>query len=96
MALLPRRCVSGNGGRVGSMTLMPQALRHFMANIFNFKPADIAPRPEVADKPATVCEVILFPGVRYERWDVTPAPKLGKAQTAKKPRAKKRECELVD
>jgi len=67
-----------------------------MATIFNFRPAHTPSRHADEARQDAACEVILFPGVRYERWDVTPAPQVEKPRTAKKPRAKKRQCELAD
>jgi hypothetical protein len=44
-----------------------------------------AAQPMSAPRQAGVCEVIIFPGVRYERWDSKPV------KQKRKPRQKQRE-----
>jgi hypothetical protein len=67
-----------------------------MATIFNFKPAGQPARSAEGQRPDRVCEIILFPGVRYERWADVPPPALQKAMPTRKPRAKKRALEMAD
>jgi hypothetical protein len=72
-----------------------------MATIFNFKPVDQPVRSAERQPADRTCEIILFPGVRYERWADVPPPSLEKAEPQKalptrKPRAKKRALEMAD
>ena len=75
---------------------VPQARGTAMATIFNFRPAE----PTVRDHPVRAhsgsCEIILFPGVRYERWEDTQLQQPAKAEAPKKSRAKKRALEMAD
>jgi hypothetical protein len=70
-----------------------------MAIIFELKNLE----PQVRDaykRPAgATCEIILFPGVRYERWDVTPPPAVAEDAPGSHPRkrrAKKRVAVMAD
>ncbi len=67
-----------------------------MATIFNFKPVELPVRSAQGQPADRICEIILFPGVRYERWADVPPPQPQKAMPARKPRAKKRALELAD
>jgi hypothetical protein len=67
-----------------------------MATIFNFKPAGQSARSVQGRPPQKVCEIILFPGVRYERWADVPPPEPQKVMPTRKPRAKKRALEMAD
>jgi hypothetical protein len=70
-----------------------------MAIIFDFKPADPPARDAQPRSASTSCEVILFPGVRYERWDVTPPPAPiadPSGGQSRKRRTKKRISEMAD
>ena len=63
-----------------------------MAKVYYINPTDGAmPRSERV-APVEKCEVILFPGVRYERWAEAPS----QPKPTKKPRAKKRALEMAD
>ena len=67
-----------------------------MATIYSFRPAGPAVRDETIRAQSAPCEIILFPGVRYERWEDTAPPQPKKAEAPKKSRAKKRELEMAD
>jgi hypothetical protein len=72
-----------------------------MANIVDFRRVDPPVRGEQARAVGAVCEIIIFPGVRYERWDVAPPPReqLDAASCvahARKRRSKKRVAEMAD
>jgi hypothetical protein len=67
-----------------------------MAIIFDFKPSESSARATLARSVNAACEVILFPGVRYERWDVTPPPQANAEVQPRKRRAKKRAVEMAD
>jgi len=51
-----------------------------MAMILDFPEMHVAPRRRPARRSRPTAEIILFPGVRYERWDEAPAG--SDAQTA--------------
>ena len=63
-----------------------------MATILNFKPTEAASRGEPAAAAIRTCEIIIFPGIRYERWDETSPSAPQPVETRKKARAKKRDC----
>ena len=65
-----------------------------MADIVHFKPTDSSAQPAPARAGHAGCEIILFPGVRYERWADAPPPAQKSAAALRKSRAKKRELEL--
>ena len=67
-----------------------------MATIVNFKPADSSSHRETVRRESSACEIILFPGVRYERWAETHAETPKTTTSGKKPRAKKRKLEMAD
>lgn len=66
-----------------------------MATIFYLNTTDAGSRV-VRSEASVACEIILFPGVRYERWvDQQPVP-AQRESAQKKPRMKKRRMELAD
>lgn len=67
-----------------------------MADIVTFKPSETSARDVCAEERQQKCEIILFPGVRYERWgaEVSPSPRL--APKSRKSRTKRRELEMAD
>ncbi len=66
-----------------------------MATIFELKAANTAPRGGTERRTDGACEIILFPGVRYERWtEPAAAPKA--AAPMRKARNRKRELEMAD
>jgi hypothetical protein len=65
-----------------------------MAIIFEFKNTD-PPSREAQPRQQSACEIILFPGVRYERWVETPPPEPANTQVRKR-RSKKRVAEMAD
>jgi hypothetical protein len=70
-----------------------------MAIIFDFKQME-PPTRDAQSRPAgATCEIILFPGVRYERWGTAPPPEpiaeTTSTQTRKR-RPKKRVAEMAD
>ena len=67
-----------------------------MATIVNFKPADPTVARNDARAQNLACEIILFPGVRYERWVDAPETPAKSSVVARKPRAKKRKLEMAD
>ena len=67
-----------------------------MATIVKFKPAGGGSRDATTAAVKAQCEIILFPGVRYERWETTPPPQPVKTGGEKKQRREKRELELAD
>ena len=67
-----------------------------MATIVNFKPADPTVARDHARAQNMACEIILFPGVRYERWVDIPEASVKKSSVARKSRAKKRKLEMAD
>ena len=67
-----------------------------MATIVNFKPADPSLACDDVRAQNMACEIILFPGVRYERWVDTPEAPAKSSVVARKPRAKKRKLEMAD
>jgi hypothetical protein len=67
-----------------------------MATIFNFKAADTSTRRGDSAAQNAQCEIILFPGVRYERWADAPPPEPQKLSEPKRSRAKKRVAEMAD
>jgi len=66
-----------------------------MATIFNFRAAAPSSGPVPQRDESAPCEIIIFPGVRYERWEET-VPLEQQASPGRKSRAKKRELELAD
>jgi hypothetical protein len=65
-----------------------------MAIIFEFKNTD-PPARGIQQRAQAECEIILFPGVRYERW--VDAPPTAPASTQpRKRRAKKAASEMAD
>lgn len=67
-----------------------------MATIYYLKNLDGPARDERAAAATKACEIILFPGVRYERWVDAPQPQAEKLPAARKSRTKKRELEMAD
>ena len=67
-----------------------------MATIVNFKPADPSLQRDGVRAQNIACEIILFPGVRYERWDDAAEASAKTSIAPKKPRAKKRKLEMAD
>jgi hypothetical protein len=75
-----------------------------MATIFKLKSFEPRNTTTTADKPArtgvSACEIIFFPGVRYERWEPIDSPVLATPAETPKPapkaRAKKRKLEMAD
>lgn len=67
-----------------------------MATIFNFKPAAQSVRSSQSRPSDGMCEIILFPGVRYERWADVPPPEQQKVSLPRKSRPKKRALEMAD
>lgn len=65
-----------------------------MANIVYLNPVATLPRDVLPSEMSESCEIILFPGVRYERWQEPPqsAPQPRKRRT----RDKKHELEPAD
>ncbi len=65
-----------------------------MANIVYLNPVATLPRDILPSDLSESCEIILFPGVRYERWQepAQPAPEARK----RKARGKKRELEPAE
>lgn len=49
--------------------------RPIMATILEFR-RKVSPRSHVLD--GAPAEIVLFPGIRYERWEDTPNPKMRK------------------
>lgn len=61
-----------------------------MANILKFViPAGRAERSPRARKTGTTCEIVIFPGVRYERWQDGEKPK-SQPKRSRKRRARAR------
>ncbi len=63
-----------------------------MASILEFRTGSVGARPSaVADGPRGTADIILFPGVRYERMteEATPAPK-------SRSRRRRRDCLELD
>ncbi len=72
-----------------------------MAIIFDFKAIDSSARTPQARPGDTKCQVILFPGVRYERWEtpqLVPSEQVNQSERAqpRKRRAKKRALQMAE
>jgi hypothetical protein len=65
-----------------------------MAIIFEFKHAD-PPARDAQQRAQSACEIILFPGVRYERWADAPPAAPASTQIRKR-RAKKVASEMAE
>ena len=67
-----------------------------MATILEFPQSDSSSRGSASHCGSATCEIIIFPGIRYERWE-DHAPQPEEAAPRKKARAKKRDrMELPD
>ena len=65
-----------------------------MADILDFRPTEGKPgRRERGAARAATCEIVIFPGVRYERWE-TAAKEKPKAASRK--RVKRDTLEIMD
>lgn len=73
---------------------MPQLRGTQMANIVYLNPVATLPRDVLPSEMSDSCEIILFPGVRYERWQEPSQP--AAEERKRKTRVKKRELEPAE
>lgn len=66
-----------------------------MATVVPFKPSRGPSRATLGQRNSQ-CEVLLFTGVRYERWVEPPAASASELRSSTKPRRAKRTLELAD
>ena len=68
-----------------------------MADILDFRPSEGKTGRRGSSSGGAGCEIVIFPGVRYERWDRSAAPQ--QVQDAPKParkRVKRDTLEIMD
>jgi hypothetical protein len=71
-------------------------MEHSMADIYKLRAADCVRREPIQRRVDGDCEIILFPGVRYERWADAPSEAPKKSTSARKSRTKKQMLEMAD
>ena len=62
-----------------------------MASILEFRVPTSSKPCTLADRASDLPNIIIFPGVRYERWNEAPAPKQKKQSKPKRQKCKRAE-----